>query len=123
VTAPYDIRELRIEDHSFIVGAWVSSFLERVRAVVAADAKRALRESIVTVACDRQDPDTLCGFAAVDGDSLLYTYVKGPLRREGIARALLEPHGIRSYGYRTDQGESRLRIAERGWEYRPRIVL
>lgn len=119
---PYRIRDVRDSDRAFVVDAWLNSYRVRLMAKVEREIRNCARSARIKIACDRNDDDVLHGFAALDSDALHYAYVKEALRGEGIARALLEPESIGSYTFRTDAGISRLRPAERGWQYRPRII-
>lgn len=120
---PFRIREARPSDRAFVSHAWTESYRARVMSKIEKEISKLVHGSRVLIACDRTDDDVLLGFAAMSDASLHYAYVKEPLRGEGIARRLLEGAHIDSYTFRTDAGISRLRPAEHGWEYRPRIVL
>lgn len=121
--SPYRIRDARPSDRAFVSHAWVESYRARVMSKIEKEISKLVHGSRVLVACDSRDEDTLLGFAALSDGALHYAYVKEPLRGEGIARRLLEGQRVEAYTFRTDAGISRIRPAERGWEYRPRIVL
>lgn len=46
------------------------------------------------VACDPEDPEILYGYAVVEGDAIHMVYVRGPFRRQGVARSMLAALGI-----------------------------
>jgi GNAT superfamily N-acetyltransferase len=119
---PFDIRLARPSDLAFVKNAWLESFKVRALAKIEREVDK-LARAHVTVACDHEDDDTLLAFAAAHDGVLHYAYVKEPMRGHGIARALIESLAIEAYSFRTDIGERRLQPKERGWEYRPRIVL
>lgn len=119
---PFDIRLARPSDFAFVKNAWLESFKARAIAKIEREIDK-LARGHVQIACDRVDDDTLLGFVAADEGVLHYAYVKESVRNAGIARALVESLPIEAYSFRTDIGERRLQPKERGWEYRPRIVL
>jgi GNAT superfamily N-acetyltransferase len=121
--SPFRIRDARPSDLAFVTDAWLNSYRVRLLAKIEREVRNLTRTATVKIACHRQDDDALCGFAAMSDGALHYTYVKEALRGEGIARALIEPENIGAYTFSTDNGISRIRPHERGWEYRPRIQL
>lgn len=121
--SPFRIREARPSDRAFVAHAWNESYRVRLMAKVEREISKLVHGARIKIACHREDDDTLFGFAALSDGALHYAYVKEALRGEGIARALIESEAIDSYTFRTDAGVSRIRPAERGWEYRPRIQL
>lgn len=121
--SPFRIREARPSDLAFVTDAWINSYRVRLLAKIEREVRSLTRTAQVKIACHREDDDALLGFAAMSDGALHYTYVKEALRNEGIARALIESETIGAYSFTTDAGISRLRPAERGWEYRPRIQL
>jgi hypothetical protein len=120
--APFRIRDARPSDRAFVSHAWVESYRARLMSKVEKEISKLVHGSRVLVACDNSDDDLLLGFVSMSDRALHYAYVKEPLRGEGIARALIGSEPIDSYTFRTDAGISRIRPAERGWEYRPRII-
>lgn len=121
--APYRIRAMREGDLAFVKNAWLESYKARALAKITREIDKLARGAQVRVACDREDDDALFGFAATSDATLHYAYVRESLRNEGIARDLLGSEPIEAYSFRTDVGETRLKPAERGWAYRPRIIL
>jgi GNAT superfamily N-acetyltransferase len=133
---PVLIRPARETDFAFIVDAWCRSF-EGSPVVHGADRNhyrsemvRVIRKMLsgvgaatTRVACDREDDDTLLGFAAFTGPELHYVYVRQDFRQMGIAKAMLEGASIAQYTFRTLQGERRMRTRERGWKFTPRFTL
>lgn len=143
---PYRIRDWKpTDDVAFVGNSWRESYhnggpgvtlaerdhfraeMQRVFAVLLPTAR-------VLIACDREDEDTLLGFAAAtsvrgEHDTLLYVYVRGGdeltnMRKQGIARDLIESLGaIKAYMFRTLAGERRLKPRERGWKFTPRHTL
>lgn len=129
MTAPFLIRDARASDAAFITDAWLSSYRVRTLARIEREIRKLARTSRIRIACDRSDEDTLLAFAAfgttgesLGTDALHYAYVKQGFRGEGLARALIEPETIRAYTFRTDD-LARLKPAQRGWIYEPRIIL
>lgn len=138
---PYRLRDwLPESDVAFIGNSWRESYYVGGPGVQYADREhfkaemqRVFAELLPTarviVACDREDPDTLLGFAAARGSELLYVYVRGGselvnVRKQGIARELIEAlDPIRSYAFRTIAGERRLKPRDRGWKFTPRHTL
>lgn len=132
---PVLVRPARESDVGYIVGTWRDSYAS-APAVAGADRDayraevarivsrlRATPEATLRVACDREDEDTLVGFAAFTGSTLHYVYVRGDMRQMGIAKRLIEGATIAHYTFRTLAGERRLRAAERGWKFTPRFTL
>lgn len=138
---PYRIREWKpTDDVAFVGNAWRESYYVGGPGVQRADRHdfkaemqrmfaRLLPAARILVACDREDEDTLLGFAAAHGSTLLYVYVRGGdevvnVRKQGVARDLVESLGkIDAYMFRTVAGEHRLRPRERGWKFTPRHTL
>lgn len=126
IAPPYVVRAARASDLAFVRGGWVESLMMRVRARLEAEVKRLVRTSNVRVACDRDDPDTLLGFAVIDAQNpalLHYVYVRKELRREGIGRALVRPDEVREHSFATDDFDRCFRPTERCWTHSPRIKL
>lgn len=138
---PYRIREWKPDgDIAFVGNAWRESYYvggpgvqyadrEAFKAEMGRVFERLLPAARVLVACDREDEDTLVGFAAAMGETLLYVYVRGGdeivnVRKQGVARDLVEAIGpVRRYMFKTIAGERRLRPRERGWKFTPRHTL
>jgi spore coat polysaccharide biosynthesis protein SpsF (cytidylyltransferase family) len=95
------IRQGRKEDQVFIIDSWLESYrLSRWAKKVPgpiyyrehkARVLETLRSSTVLVACDKEQDDHLVGWCAYDTRALHYVYVKGQMRRFGIARELIQP--------------------------------
>jgi len=135
MTAPYRVRAASAGDFGFVLDTWRRSF-EGAPAVMNADKEHFIGEmntlitrmlnragTIVRIACDADDEDTIIGFAALTGSELHYTYVRRDFRGHGIVPAMLAAHPVRSYTFRTQAGERRLKPRERGWVYTPRFTL
>jgi GNAT superfamily N-acetyltransferase len=123
---PYVIREARASDLAFVRNGWIESLMMRVRSRLTAEVKQLLREGKVRVACDPDDPDTLLGFAVIDGKDpacLHYAYVRNELRREGIGTALVHPDDVRVFTFKTDDLVRAFKSEERGWTHQPKVVL
>lgn len=75
------------------------------------------------IACLSEDPDIIVGFAVYTGSTLHYVYIKEEVRREGIARGMLENIGVDSYSFKTSACMSRLKPVSREWQFRPRFTL
>lgn len=137
MTLPVRIRELRAADEAFVLDTWRRSFadesdLAKLDLEVYARWMRQLigrriheKGALVRVACDPEDEDTIIGFAATTGPELHYVYVRGgretSMRGLGVVPALLEGLAIRSYTFRTQAGERRLKPRDRGWTFAPRF--
>lgn len=136
---PFRIRDARDADFGFILDTWRRSFegspavnnadKTHLQTEMAITVGRAIKRqgAIVRVACDPEDDDVLIGWAAANERELHYVYVRGGepdrnMRGMGIARALIEPLKIRTYTFRTQAGERRLKPRERGWSYTPRFT-
>lgn len=138
--SPYRIREWKpADDLHFVGNAWRESYYVGSPAVQRSDREhyksemhrlfdRLFREARVIIACDREDEDTLIGFAVATGPELHYVYVRGGpelvnVRKQGVARELVEALGkITAYTYKTIAGERRLKPHERGWKFTPRFT-
>lgn len=60
------------------------------------------REQVTcTMATSEDDDDVILGWAAVDGPTLVYCYVRKDFRKMGIASALVNPGHVREYMFRT----------------------
>jgi GNAT superfamily N-acetyltransferase len=76
--------------------------------------------TLIDVACNPDDEDTILGFAASTGPALHYVYVREALRKHGIARELLTRRPLTSYTFSTAAFVRRIRPAELGWTFAPR---
>ena len=99
------IRPEKPEDWSFIRAAWTESYRRsRHAGCIPAQHWRQVMDLTlehlkasglaVLLAVDPEDPDHLLGFLAHTGNVVHYAYVKEPLRRNGICRALLSHIGL-----------------------------
>ena len=71
----------------------------------------------VRVACLADDPDVIIGFAITRPNILDYVYTKGPWRKQGVAKKLLEGQVINYVTHITKPGEA---IAKsRGYKHNP----
>lgn len=137
-TPPVHVRTAGDEDYGFIVDAWRRSYdaestlckfdRDVYFRLMARHIGGIMREpgAIVRIAADNKDPDTVAGFAVLTGTELHYVYVRGgkdlSLRHHGIARMLLDGLEIKTYSFRTQVGERRLKPRERGWTFAPRVA-
>lgn len=98
----YDIRDGKIEDKNFIMstvlrglyyGESVFSdvpkdiFMENYKATV----EQMLNNSIIQVACLKDDKDVILGYSilSLDFETIHYVFVKSAWRNQGIARSLV----------------------------------
>jgi hypothetical protein len=115
------IRVAVLNDRAFVQDSWFRSFeseyfdemRRRLRSRLAAQAAR----SKILIACDPDDADTLLGFAILEGTKLHYVYVRGGMRRVGIARRLLSSVPIETFSTTTSMFRSRIKPDERGWKH------
>lgn len=138
MSLPIVVRDATDEDMPYVIGTWRSSYAGRSKLHAFDgdiyfrllqryiwDLKRGLGGTLL-VAADAGNPDSLLGFAALQGDHLLYVYVRGgkdtSVRHFGVARELLEGRSIKRYAFRTEQGDRRLKPEARGWAYEPCVV-
>lgn len=90
-------------DRSYVMSTWLGSYWPTARAHeyegrAVADFHRAHQRLVdhaltagtqVVIAFDKQYPLAIAGWAAFTGTTLHYVYTRGPLRRAGVAKALL----------------------------------
>lgn len=77
------------------------------------------------VACDPSDESSILGYAVLTGTELQYVYVRGgenSFREQGVAKMLLEGLDVKTYAFRTADGDRRIKPQDRGWTYQPRKV-
>lgn len=122
------LRPARESDTAFIVDTWRRSYEQapQVRGADEAYMRRAIQRAVadaekLLVACDSEDDDTLIGWLAASPPTLHYVYVRADFRRAGIARSLLDSFVLTAYSCKTLPGERRLRLAERGLAFTPRL--
>ena len=100
------VRPARGDDLPFVFATWLRSvhasslfakriprpvFFERHHAAI----QRLLdRGAELSVACLKEDDGVVVGYLAREGKLIHFVYVKGPFRRMGVARALLERAGL-----------------------------
>lgn len=87
-------------DHPFVIDSWLLSGRSQA---IARDAgrgyagdmkwllRRLLERGALLVACDKEEPGAIWGWALTRGSSIFYVYVRQEFRRKGLARALLAP--------------------------------
>lgn len=128
----WDVRDASEGDAGFVVGAWVAGLQSalsrkaRGKALDQAGTAEELRRMVhglrrtatVRVACDREDPDTLLGFACHEGSTLHWIYVRREARGCGVARSLVEKLELDGYTFITPPIG---RVPE-GWVWRPRFT-
>lgn len=78
-------RTNRIRDSKHL---WFKEFFEQAQVILA--------RAKVYVACMGDDPSTIFGYSIVDGDTLEFVYVKGMMRKQGIATLLVKNKGIKN---------------------------
>lgn len=79
---------------------------------------RLLSRSAVIIACDADDPDTIVGWACVEGECLHYLHTRKELRGQGISRQLLAEAGALSVYSHVSRHLDRGRVPQ-GWAYQP----
>lgn len=104
-----DVRLANADDLDFIVHSFLFSYwgAPAVRGMTRDDyfgvmrprLKTALGHSrtIVTVACATDEPDVIAGWAATNGNTILWVYVKKAMRGMGIASSLVRHAAPTSY--------------------------
>lgn len=100
------IRLKESKDEPFIYNSWLQSNKSKHPNIPASDyysiykkiIADALYKSIVVIACNRQDPEFIYGYAVIrpidDVKIIHYVYVKKPFRRFGLAKQMLESQDI-----------------------------
>lgn len=135
------VRAARATDMGFIVDTWRNTYARDARLcrfdrdlyyrLMGKHISTLTRdpEAAFLVACSEADEDTLAGFAAITGTALHYVFVRGGtdpethLRRQGIARQLLQGRDIKTFTFRTKTGLDRLKPEERGWTFAPHTAV
>ena len=106
---PIKIRPAKAEDLNFILNSWLKRYRDAIRARFVTDGVYyAYQHEAITkilqqpglkavVACNPDDEDQIYGYLIAEDHHIVpdlrllhWLYVKGPLRRFGIAKALLE---------------------------------
>jgi GNAT superfamily N-acetyltransferase len=101
-----ELREMRETDRHFVLSSWVRSFASKssdardyegpARGLFSADYAPVVRalvaRSTILVACLKDEPDTVIGWLAVEGDALHYALVKPRWRRLGVAAWMLKDY-------------------------------
>lgn len=96
------IRDAVADDHSFIFATWLrglrygNSFFREIDSEVYYKTYHNTIEALllvatVKVACLRDEPDCILGYAVYFGNKVHWTHVKKEWRRIGIAKSLLPP--------------------------------
>ncbi len=128
---PYAIRNLRDDDHGYILDTWRKGFAgssglyrfdrELYHRVLSRYVRQVLRAPgvHVRIACDPANVTTILGFCVTTHETVQYVYVRNSLLRLGIARALLSGLPVVTYATRTKEWEDRFKPADRGWAYAP----
>lgn len=98
----YSIRDFKVEDKSLIMATWLrglyygdswfsqipkSLFMNNYKQILEA----ILARSVVKVACDIKDPDTIFGYSVLSKDyqTIHWVFVKAAFRKQGIGKSLL----------------------------------
>ena len=103
MTPPFLLRAMTAADHGFVFSAWEKGAWElspyrwvswqRFRRGFGPEAQRKAKD--VWVACHPDSPDTLMGFVAKGGPSVVHwVYVVGILRRNGLAASMVRELGL-----------------------------
>jgi hypothetical protein len=126
-------RPFKAEDKAFVMSTWLKGqyyghpyFSEMNKAAYNSqygayiEALLSKSEIKVVVACLREDPDVILGYAVLGPATLHWCYVKEPWRTKGIARLLTQPEPITAFTGFTKSGKA---IAKRrGWSFNPWAV-
>lgn len=104
---PYVIRAYGDADQNLILNSWICSYQHFVRGHTRRRLQLDLLEERIknslagpgraAVACSRQDPARIFGWAVAEGAVLHYVFVKRMMRHQGLAHALvreLVPAGV-----------------------------
>lgn len=90
--------------HSFLMGFWGSPSVRGMNrdeyfVMMRPRFKSALLHPsvLVQVACAEDDPSTLVGWAATASDTLIWAYVRKPMRGMGVCRAMLSYVDVTGY--------------------------
>ena len=90
--------------HSFLLGFWGSPAVRGMDrdayfVMMRPRFKAALanQHTQVLVACAEDDPNTLLGWVAFHGDTLLWAYVRKPMRGTGCFRSMIHGHNLTGY--------------------------
>lgn len=122
-----ELRRIKPKDRAFIFSSWLRSFRDAPFAKNISNTiyfehhheliERLLDESEVIIACDKNDPDTICGFICaqmIDGIfTIHYIYTKHTYRRLGIGEYLLNAfeHDTQSLGCYTHHNKIANKLA------------
>lgn len=111
------IREGKVADVPLILSTWLRGLRYGNKYYGAMDAKsyftnykrvieHIISKSVVLVACDDDDEDTIFGYAVVEPGLLHWVYVKELHRRRGIANQLIAGWDISRVTHETKIGEA-----------------
>lgn len=91
------------KDSSFIVSSWLRSTREQADSDIELDVhykdyrqfilNLLETDPIILIACSKEDPDYIMGYAVHDDNVLYYMYVRYALRRQGVGKKLLKEMG------------------------------
>lgn len=111
------IRPMREGDVNFILSTWLRSYYEELKRNGSkgvaypkddvffqghqAEIKARLSEMSVKVCVAPDDDNQIIGWAAIEGDTVHYVYVKQVFRQMGVARNLLSEHNFADYSHHT----------------------
>jgi len=120
------IRIANYDDTSFIYATWLRSlyygnpwyrmidkdtFFDKYKLVVS----NLLDNSTVAIACLKNDPEVIVGYAVLTNKRLHYVYVKEAWRKLGIAKLII-PDNIESVSHLTSLGA---KIKPKNWTFNP----
>lgn len=127
-----ELRPMRDTDRHFVLNSWLKSY-----AAKSADARDytgaawrlfsrdyvqvvrdLLERSTVVVACLREEPDSVIGWFAVEGDAIHYVLVKPRWRRLGVARWMLTDYAELPVVFTHRTSDAAKCPIPKGWIYR-----
>mgnify|MGYP006270041487 CR=1 FL=1 len=126
-----DLRDLLEWDVNFIYQTWLkglyygSDFWKQMKGdTYYSTYKRLIERILVTpgtkvkIACLKEDPEVVIGYAVYTGDTLHWAFVKPQWRKMGIAKAII-PDTIKKVTHLTKVGKS---LKPKAWEFNPFLI-
>lgn len=120
VSALVAIRDVTAQDTNFIMSTWLkglrhgNDWFEIIPSdIYYASYHKVLErilmksETIISMACLKEDPDTIIGYSVKEGDTLHFVYVRSRWRGKGIAKSLI-PESIKQVTHLTKIGKALL---------------